>query len=224
MKVIASRFGSHFSYLCRRNRRRIIFFIILFVVFPMLIYILISVRNNIMPLAFAMAESKAKAIGTVIINETVSSQILSENIEYGELFDIQKNSSGDISAIIANTAKMNLLKARISEEIQDKINKLDTDAISIPVGSMLNNELTAGRGPRIPLKLVTVGAMEMDFWGNFTAAGINQTKHDVHLNIKLTISVILPTASSSAEITSSIPIAQTIIVGKVPDAYAAISN
>ena len=80
---------------------------------------------------------------------------------------------------------MNLLKARISEEIQDKINKLDTDAISIPVGSMLNNELTAGRGPRIPLKLVTVGAMEMDFWGNFTAAGINQTKHDVHLNIKL---------------------------------------
>ena len=175
-----------------------------------------------MPLAYSMAESKAKSVGTVIINEAITKQITMRNLDYSTLYNIQKNSSGDISAITANVAKMNTIKAQLSTEIQEKINKIETQQIGIPLGSMLNNELLAGRGPNIPIKLVTVGVIEIDFTNTFESAGINQTKLEVQLEIKTTVSAMLPTGNARADIFSTVPIAQTIIVGNVPDAYTNI--
>lgn len=175
-----------------------------------------------MPLAYSMAESRAKAIGTLIINEAITDQISMKNIDYSTLYNIQKNSSGDISAITANVGKMNTIKAQISTVIQEKINSIETQQIGIPLGSMLNNELLAGRGPQIPIKLVTVGVIEIDFTNTFISAGINQTKLEVQLEIKMTISAILPTGNSKVNIFSTVPIAQTIIVGNVPDSYTNI--
>jgi sporulation protein YunB len=223
LKIIVGRFGSHFGYIYRRNRKKILFLFLIFVVLPTLIYIFSTIRNYFMPLAFSMAESKAKSVGTLIINDTVSQQVQSENVNYTALFDIQKNSSGEISAIIANTAKMNLLKSQLSTEIQKRINEVHTQQIGIPLGSMLNNEFTAGRGPNIPIKLVTVGAITIDFTSSFESAGINQTRHEVLLEIKMTVSAVLPTGNSVAVVSSKVPVAQTIIVGNVPESYTNIA-
>jgi len=175
-----------------------------------------------LPIAFSAAESKAKSVCTIIINESVLKQAYSKNIDYSSLFDIQKDSSGDISAIIANTAKLNILKSQLAIEIQNKIDETQTQPIGVPLGSLFGNELLAGRGPKIPMKLITLGMIDVRFSNSFSSVGINQTKHESSIEIDMTINALLPAGSISATVTTAMPLTDAIIVGKIPQAYTNI--
>ncbi len=222
MKILVSRFGSHFGYSFRRRRLRITVLIHTIWILLLLLWILSLVRGQLLPIAVSLAEAKSKALGVAIINEAVTQQITQNNAEFLQLYDIQKNTDGEITAITANVARMNTLKAELTRVIQKRLSEIDTKEIGIPVGNLFNQEFLSGRGPKIPMKIVTVGTTAIDFSNTFTAAGINQTKYEVLLDVKLNVSAILPTQTASVEVSSSLPVAQTIIVGKVPDAYANI--
>ncbi|OQB15537.1 MAG: Sporulation protein YunB [Firmicutes bacterium ADurb.Bin193] len=224
MRIIAKRFGSHFGYLIRRNRIKFRILFILLIIFAVITIIIQTLKLHFIPLAFSIAEARAKGIGTIIVNEEISNQLASGAINYNELYTIQKDENGDICAITADTAKMNTVKALIITSIQNRVNDLNIQSIGIPLGNLFNNEFLAGRGPRIPIKLVTVGTIQVDFTNTFESAGINQTKHEVMLLINMQVTAIMPAGAATASIDSSVPVSQTIIVGKVPSAYANIQR
>ncbi|NLB80643.1 MAG: hypothetical protein GX800_03290, partial [Clostridiaceae bacterium] len=141
-------------------------------------------------------------------------------MDYADLFDIQKNPEGEITAIIANTAKMNVLKSQISLDIQQKIEETQQSEIGIPLGSLFGGEFIAGRGHVIPLKLVMGGIMEIDFKNSFTNAGINQTKHEAYIDIKITVNALMPSGNISTAIATTMPLTHAIIIGKTPNNYA----
>lgn len=223
MKIFTRRFGSHFGYTYGRNKAKLRMLLLLTIVFIIVTSVLFTLRSHFLPLVTSMAQSKAKSIGTAIINEAITMQLTSKDVDYSQLYEIQKNKEGEISAIVANVTMMNTIKSQLNTSIQDRINSIDTQQIGIPIGSMLNNELLAGRGPKIPIKIVTVGEIQIDFTNSFVSAGINQTKHEVHLEVKASISAMMPTGNIVSDVTSTIPVAQTIIVGKVPDTYTNIA-
>ena len=49
---------------------------------------------------------------------------------------------------------------------------------------------------------------------------INQTKHTVSLRVHTTIYTFLAGTQSSAEVETSVPVAETVIVGEVPQVVA----
>ena len=50
-------------------------------------------------------------------------------------------------------------------------------------------------------------------------AGINQTNHQINLEVIVDIDILIPWGTESAQVVSEVMIADTVIVGKVPDTY-----
>jgi len=198
---------------------------LLFAAIFLLIFFIFSVFNKrIKPTILSIAEAKAKYIATQAINESVNEKIVEKNLNYSELVNLQKNINGEITALQANIIKMNEMKAELTISIQNKIAEIDSTEVYVPIGNIINNDILSGWGPRIPARLIPVGTAQVDFKNNFTTAGINQTKHEIYLEVQAKVAVLLPAARKNTEVVTSVPIAETIIVGTVPDTYTNVEG
>ena len=177
----------------------------------------IYVFKSLTPAIKIACESREKAIGVQITEETVKEFI--ENVEYESLMHITYNNQGKIIAINANIIELNKLSSEISYKIQEKLNNLDKVSVEIPVGTMVGLHILSGYGPDVKIKLVPMGNIETKFDTEFASEGINQTKHTIYMNIQSTITVVAPFIGSSVECNSTVTVAETIIVGDIPDTY-----
>ena len=84
--------------------------------------------------------------------------------------------------------------------------------------------LLAGRGPSISVRMESVGSSSAWFENEFTSAGINQTKHQIVLNIDVAVSILLPGFSTATVVSNAVTVAETVIVGSVPDTYTYFST
>ncbi len=180
--------------------------------------------QNVNPVFLKRAEHYANEMGAQIINQAVGKVFADNDIEYRDLVSLEKNNSGDIISIQANTAKINLLKAQIDQAIRTEIEERTDGYVSIPFGNILKQEAFAAAGPKIKIKVNLSGIVDSDFKDEFETVGINQTKHKIYLDTTLTVSIISLTMNQDKTIHNQIPIAETIIVGNVPHYYSSSGN
>lgn len=211
----------HMSLNARRWQRKILTFFILIVITCIVAFILLDV--NLRPVIIAMAEAKVRAIAVSAINDAVL-EIMDKELEYTDLINIIQDREGNVSMIQANTIRMNDLAAKTALMAQENIEKIGEQGIGIPVGSALGGQILAGRGPNIYVKIIPVGSVTTEFVTEFQNAGINQTRHKIYLKAQTNIRIIVPTGSSKIQIESHIPIAESIIVGSVPQSYVDVSE
>ena len=76
-----------------------------------------------------------------------------------------------------------------------------------------------GRGPLLHIKMQSVGSSSAHFENAFASAGINQTRHEIRLVVDVYVSVLLPGFSTVTKVTNRCAVAETVIVGSVPDTY-----
>lgn len=192
-------------------------FVLFFVIISIVVFLSIYLSKNITPTIKVACINRAKAIGLQITEETVKEFI--ENVEYSSLMNKVYNEQGDIIAINANIIELNKLSSGISYSIQEKLNDLDKVFVKIPIGGLIGLNVFAGYGPDIALKLVPMGNIQTKFNTTFSSQGINQTKHTIYMNIQSIITVVAPFIGESVECNSTVTIAETIIVGDIPETY-----
>ncbi len=173
--------------------------------------------NNLTPMITVACESRAKALGVQITEETVNEFI--KNVEYESLMHITYNEQGKIIAINANIIELNKLSSEISYKIQEKLNNLDKVSVKIPIGRMMGLNVFSGYGPDVDIKLMPMGNIETRFDTEFASEGINQTKHTIYMNIQSIITVVAPFIGGSVKCNSTVTIAETIIIGDIPETY-----
>lgn len=216
-------FGRGFGYRIRfkrqKRQKRLSTALMIGLVFLLLLYAFSLFNQRIKPTILSMAEVRARYIATAAINRVIYEQINEQNLKYEDLITFQTNHEGQITALQANIIKMNQLKSDIAIRVQQEIFSIDSTLINIRVGNVINSEVLSGWGPKIPIRLMPIGSAQTDFTSSFEAAGINQTKHEISLVVKGRVKVLLPMMNSSAEVTTTVPVAQTIIVGIVPHQY-----
>ena len=72
--------------------------------------------------------------------------------------------------------------------------------------------------------MLPIGAVSTYFETEFETAGINQTRHKIFLTLETSVSLIVPADSRMVQVTSTVPIAESIIVGQVPDSFVDVSD
>lgn len=175
------------------------------------------VEKNIKPTIQAMSEIKARLIATRVISEAVSQKIMANT--FNNILNIRTDNQGKITMVQSNTVEMNKLAFEISIAIQNQLKDIELSEIKIPIGSVLGSQIFANTGPYINIDIKPAGSVNIDFKTEFDQAGINQTRLTVYLIVKAAVQIIVPLASNSMEISSHIPVAETIIVGDVPESY-----
>ena len=165
-----------------------------------------------------MALSNASDTITAAINDKINEKMSEGQYDYNYFVTLQKDDTGNITAISANMARINTLSSEILQEVIAATNSGMED-IDIPLGNLLGSNLLMGRGPDIPVKIIMLTSSYSDFRNEIASAGINQVKHQIILEVRVQIDVMLPWEVRSTEVLSEVLIAETVLVGKVPDTY-----
>ncbi|MPM61480.1 Sporulation protein YunB [bioreactor metagenome] len=168
-----------------------------------------------MPTVMVTCDAEMKAKATEIINKAIFEEY-SNNFNYGEIINVEKDGEGNISMIRTDTLKMNKIATGVALNAQEEIRRIGEVGIRLPFGYLAKNNILAYYGPKVTVRMQPIGHIETKYISKFETAGINQTRHKIYLEAKTKIKVILPMASSDMEIVNQVPIAETIIVGKVP--------
>ena len=174
---------------------------------------------RIRPIIAGMAEAHARSIGARAVGEAINAEIMRGSIAYGDLISLDKAADGRISALTTDILAVNRLKAALAVEILNRLENMEDINLYIPAGNLLSGEFLSGRGPRVQVILIPVGAVTTDIRNVFTSAGINQTRHQIMLDVRVSVAIILPFSVEQTDIFTSVPIAETIIVGDVPNIY-----
>ena len=135
----------------------------------------------------------------------------------------EKSEAGEITAISSNMARINALSAKILDRI---VGATDTHmlTVNIPVGNLTGVSLLMGRGPKVPVKIITMTSSRVEFNNSIVTAGINQTKHQINLEVIVDIDILVPWGTESTQVITEVLIADTIVVGRVPDTYLSMES
>ena len=154
-----------------------------------------------------------------LINDAIDQQIEAGDIHYDRIVYFEKDLNGRITALKTNMSEVNRLKTSTLNIINDEILALDTSDIGIPMGSLFVSELFSGRGPIIPVEIISIRNSDAYFTSHFTQAGINQTLHQLSMSVLVDVAVLVLGETASFTVTSEVVVAETIIVGDVPDTF-----
>ena len=213
-----------FFYYRRRMDRQALARLLLFVGMTLVLATAVYATAQLRPLLESMATTRVSNTVNRIVFEAVNEAIESGEITYDQLISFEKDNDGKITAVHSNMAACNRLQVEILDIILARIDQVSARELSIPVGSLTGSALLAGRGPSLFVRMQAVGSASATFRNQFTSAGINQTRHQIFLNVDVYMSILLPGLTTSTKVSNEVAVAETVIVGGVPDNYTYFST
>lgn len=171
------------------------------------------------PMVAAAAQAQAQNNIAGVVEHAILDELGEQGVTYSDLVTIQRDSSGAIAALTTDTAAMNRLRAELVGVVLEALDGVDVSQIRIPLGSLLDFDLVWGLGPTLKVHAMTVGTVDGEFFSTFSSAGVNQTLHKIDLELTIHLTLMLPGGAVETVCEISIPIAETVIVGQVPQIF-----
>ena len=201
----------------RRHFQR--FIIKSLLVILVLLVVLALLRSRLYPVIRSLAETQVKNTASDLINDAIAEQIAAGNIQYDRIVYFEKDLNGRITALKTNIGEINRLKTDVLNIINDEILSTDESSLGVAIGSLFLPEFLSGKGPKLPVKILVIRNSEADFYSDFSAAGINQTLHKLNMEVFLDVTVLVLGSTAEFTISSHMVVAETVIVGDVPETY-----
>lgn len=216
--------GPGFFYYRRRINRRALTRLLALLLTALLLAAAVFAMLQLRPLLESLATTRVSNTVNRIISEAVDEAIQSGEIRYDQLISFEKDNEGRITAVHSNMAVCNRLQSEILDLILTRVGQVSARELSIPIGSLTGSALLAGRGPRISVRMESVGTSSAWFENEFVTGGINQTNHRIILHIEVSVAILLPGVTTTTKVNNAVTVAETVIVGSVPETYTYFST
>lgn len=204
-------------------RRRVVMACVLAVV-GLIAAGIILVEQNLTKVVLSMAQAQARAMAVQVLNQSAAELLATGNVSYDSLMDVTTDGSGQVRLIQANTPEMNRLASRASLLAQEKLLEKGEQSVKVPLGSALGLTLFGGAGPKVSVRILPVGSVHAQFHTDFQTAGINQTRHRVTLVLTAQVQLVVPTGAQRVEVSTQVAMAESIIVGEVPQTFTDVGD
>lgn len=205
----------------RRTRRRSW---PLLVLLALLVGLGVFLDRAVGPLVRELAKARVENRASYIINESIQELLENGEVNYENIVFLEKDVNGAITALKTNIAEVNRLKTQILSVVDTMLLDLDVNEVGLPLGSLILPELFSGTGPRLPVKVLSISSSDAEFRNLFTEAGINQTSHQIMMDVVIDMTILTPAGTESVEAVSSVVVAETVIVGGVPQSYVNVGE
>lgn len=184
-----------------------------------LIALFVVATGHLKTLLGNLAVTRVSNMVGQVVTEAVSDVVNSGEVRYNDLISLEKNANGGVAALISNMAEFNRLQSAVTQDVLTRLETMSDLELSIPLGTLTGSAFLAGRGPRCTVRTQTTGSCSAEFANEFSQAGINQTTHRIMLRVDVSMSILLPGFRTGTEVSNSFAVAETVIVGEVPDTY-----
>ena len=177
------------------------------------------VSLQLRPMIQSVTNTIAKQVATTAIHNTVVEQLEQNPLKYEDFVNIQRDGNGNITTITTNMTNINALKSKIALAIQEELGESYTQT-GIPLGTLTGSDLLRGYGPKVPVRISIAGNVSVELKSSFESAGINQTRHQIYMEIRTSAYSYLTGMLSTTEVSTDVAVAETVIVGEVPQMFA----
>lgn len=196
----------------------------LLLLLPLLLTLLIvRTEQNVTDVVLTLSQATARSLAIQALNEAAS-ELLGMGVQYGDLMSVEKDAQGQVRLIQANAPEMNRLAAQASLLAQEKLTAMGQKTVVVPLGSAIGLTLMAGAGPGIAVQILPVGSVQAAFSTDFTTAGINQTRHRISIVLTANVQIVIPTGAKNVQASTQMAMAESIIVGQVPDSFTDVGE
>ena len=201
-----------------KNKLRITKFkILIFFIGIIIISLGIYFDRSLKPIVCRIAQYKVQILATKASNLAISEVMDKTDIKYTDLVSTKSQSSGEVSFLSYNTTEVNKLKSLITAEIIKKIREIDKMDIYIPFFNLTNIDFLHNKGFNLHFIITPTAYVETDIESSFTATGINQVDHKIFIVVNIAASALIPNFPTEVKFKTKVCVAQTVIIGKVPD-------
>ena len=199
-----------------RGRRKVFFILTAAVAIVAAAVIILHV--NVTRVLKSIAEANMRSITTVAVNDAIF-YTLSDALRYEDLVTVERDSAGNVVAITSDPLAINRIARDTAYMSQQNLQRMSEDGVDVPLGAFFGIEAWAGFGPKVHMRIIPISNVECRFVSKFQEAGINQTKHSIYLEIVADISIIMPSGTSNFASLTEVLIAESVLVGKVPESF-----
>lgn len=194
-----------------------------FIIFLAVAFALIY-NLQIIPSLVPLAKAEATTEITAAVNRIIRDCLRNENCDYSNIVRLAYDTGGNVVSVETDTVKMADLISSIVETTADTLGGGGKLKIQIPAGNLSGGALLTGKGPNIEINVAVSQKISCTIKNEFYESGINQTLHRILLNVETETYALLPARVQKFQVTTEYCIAETVIVGKVPDAYTHINR
>ncbi len=183
--------------------------------------VLVLYNLQIIPVLEPYAESQTSTLVTSEVQRIIRKTV---NGTYQNFVDLKYDGSGNVVSLETNTMLLSVLNADIVENVTKELSGSKKLTVKIPIGNLSGGAILTGRGPDISIPLSVSPKITCEIKNEFYESGINQTLHRIVANISVDTYIFIPAATKKINVETSFCIAETVIVGKVPNAYTKIDR
>jgi len=175
-------------------------------------------KNQVEPHLEEIGRLRANVMVSQIVNKALNEQFYVQD-EMDNLLIRETDEAGKTEIVRANTQAMNLLITEISKELQKQFAERPQDIYTVPLGTLLGDKFLSQAKPSVDIRIIPISVSSIDFETEFVSEGINQTKYKVYIELSSCVKVIAPLVSDTFEVSTTVLIAEAVILGTVPDSY-----
>ena len=188
-----------------------------------MVLLFLFLERNLEAVILDMAHARAEAMAAEYINEAVR-DVLGDQVTYEDMISVRTDASGRVTMLQANAVRMNELATATALEAQSHLESADAQSVSIPLGAALGIPFLSALGPRVQVRIVPVSAVSAAFSTEFESAGINQSRHKIYLSLHAAVRLVIPSGARQVDLNGQVLIAESIIVGDVPQSYVNVPD
>ncbi len=171
------------------------------------------------PVVAEIASAQAQNAMTAVVESAVTADLAARNVSYSDFVTIQRDEEGTITALTTDMARMNLLRTELAAAILETLERVDVSDIQVPLGTLFDLEPLWAKGPTLKTRAITIGTVQAEFDSQLTSAGVNQTLHRIWLEVDVPMKLLLPGGEVETGLHTRLCVAETVIVGRVPNTY-----
>lgn len=201
----------------KKNRVIALFLVIIIIVVTLL------TDRLLYPIIKDYSKTTSHNIANKIVNNAIFDNLIKNNIKYDDLVKVSLKDK-KVASIELNSILLNILKAQISDSINKSMGSMSTQSVDVYLGTLLGINMFLNKGPKLSFYIKPYGDVQVKFKHSFISAGINQTKHQVIMEVDIVMMSYISLFKTTTTFNTNFVMAETIIVGEVPDSYTYVGD
>ena len=126
--------------------------------------VIAALDNALRPMVTTLAQAKTENVVTGIINDAVMETLSAEAVAYQDLVTLERDSSGQVTLLSTNSAKLNALRTQILQTVLEKVDALNSEDLGIPLGSITGLSTASDWGPDLPVQVLATATPTAAGW------------------------------------------------------------
>ena len=177
----------------------------------------VYVTVTVLQLITQLAVNAACDLMQLKINTAVSTSMAQVR---GEYYTYRTDADGTITAVSIDVERVGQVSSLVLEHMMDGDDgQIELD---IPLETLFGVNFLPGLRLPLPVRILVLTTSDVRYRNELMSAAINQSKYQLYLDINMDLDILVPWAHQTETVGTQVLLAETVIVGKVPQTYVEV--